>query len=77
MNLFNEQAQLFMVAAICMAVGFGALYLALALYGMCIDKLLRWIGVHVAIKDYIQANRKAWWFRMGTWYDRRIINREL
>lgn len=77
MQLFNEQSQLFMVAAICMAAGFGFLYLALGLYGMLIDRALHWVGVHAAIASYIKQNRKAWWCRMGTWYDRRIINREL
>lgn len=75
MQILNEQAQLFMVAAACMAVGFGLLYLALGLYGMCVDRALRWFGVHAALTEYIWKNRKAWWAGVLLWVERNIYNR--
>lgn len=73
MNFINEQAQLFVVAAVCMAIGIGVLYVALGLYGMLADKALRWMGVHAALVEYMMRNSdKRWWGRMGTWWDRAI-----
>jgi hypothetical protein len=69
MQILNAQAQLFMVAAICMLTGIGALYVALGLYGMLINKALRWFGVHAALFEYIAKNRTRWWGRVATWFD--------
>lgn len=65
-----EQAQLFLTAAACLLVGCGALYLALGLYGMAVDRALRLFGVTAALISYITQNRRAWWNRTATWFER-------
>lgn len=78
MNLLNEQAQLFVVAAACLLIGVACLYFALGLYGMLLDRALRLLGVHAAIVSYIcsKGNRVKWWVRTGTWFERNIRSRD-
>lgn len=75
MNLFNQQSQLFMVAAFCLLIGVGFLYLALGLYGMLLNRVLKLFGVHAAACQYIYRNRRTWWARIATWFDRFLEDR--
>lgn len=76
MTIFNEQAQLFMAAAFCTLVGIACLYFALGLYAMALNRVLRLAGVHAALLGYILKNRKRWWVRMGSWFERNIEDRD-
>jgi hypothetical protein len=75
-TFLNEQAQLFVVSAACFALGLYLLYLALGLYALLFDKLLRWFGVHAALTEYIYKNRKAWWNRTGIWFTKTFLDRD-
>jgi hypothetical protein len=65
-------AEVWAAAAFFMAIAMGLLYLALGLYGMALDKIIRHIGVWGAIFDFMQlkANRGRWWNRMVEAWDR-------
>lgn len=70
MSTLYQQSQLFMASAAMLLCGLLLLLAALGLYGMVLDRILRAIGIHGAIAQYIFDNRDAWWFRIGTWYMR-------
>ena len=66
-NYLNQQAQLFLVAALLMLAGCTLLYVALAFWAWSIDKFFRIIAVHAALVEFIwdKKNRTKWWNRLS------------
>lgn len=70
MNLLNQQAQLFIVAATLFLLGLLILYAALGVYALLVEKALNLFGLHGALVAYIleKRNRNAWWRRPTDWW---------
>ena len=71
MSYLNQQAQLFLAAALLMVVACALLYVAFAFYAFALDKFFRLIGLHGAFCEFIlkRENRKKWWFRVANTVD--------